>query len=272
MILQFIDQDKKDICQTCGTRYAGIVPEICKICADDRQYIPATGQHWISYNELRKNRSIRFGNLLPDVYDLRITPAFGIAQKAHIICTPGGNLLWDCLPFVDEPTIAFIKSIGGLKAIAISHPHYYSLMAVWAQIFDCPIYLHEADKEWIMDETTNIKLWNGQKQFLWDDMELIHTAGHFPGSTVLHVPRVGDNGSLFVGDSLYVAQSLKFISMMHSYPNAIPLPQKDILYINQQVSPLNFYSMYGAFEWQNIHTGAKRLFTQSIDRYLEIFT
>lgn len=272
MILQFTDQDKKDICQTCGTRYAGTVPEICKICADDRQYVPVAGQHWVSYNELKKTRSIRFNNLLPNLYDLRITPAFGIAQKAHIICTPNGNLLWDCLPFVDEPTVAFIRSIGGLKAIAISHPHYYSLMAVWAGIFDCPIYLHKADEEWMMDESTHLNLWTGQKQSLWDNMDLIHTAGHFPGSVVLHVPGIGKEGSLFVGDSLYVAQNRKFISMMYSYPNAIPLPQKDILYINQQIGPLSFDSMYGAFEWQNIGTGAKQLFIESVDRYLEIFT
>ena len=265
------NNEDRNICQTCGTRYAGNVPEICKICADDRQYVLQTGQKWLSYNEIANGRSIRFNHLLPNLYDLRITPAFAIAQKAHLICTPEGNLLWDCIPFIDEPTIAFIKSLGGLKGIAISHPHYYSLMAVWAEIFDCPVYLHEADKQWVLDESPKIELWQGQKKALWDGMEIIHTAGHFPGSTVLHVPGINSNGSLFVGDSLYVANDRKFISMMYSYPNAIPLPKKDILQISDRVSPLKFDAMYGAFEWQNIEDGAKEMFTRSISRYLEIF-
>ncbi len=265
------DEDNKNICHTCGTKYAEPLPGVCLICADDRQYVPATGQQWTSYHILNKKSSIRFSNLLPNVFDLRIVPAFAIAQKAHLICSPGGNVLWDCLPFIDEASVAFIRSIGGIRAIAISHPHYYSLMAVWAEVFDCPIYLHEADQEWIMDKSPRIQLWNGASHKLWDNMSLIHTAGHFAGSTVLHAPAVGDKGSLFVGDSLYVAHSLKFISMMHSYPNAIPLPERDILYISEQVNKLNFDGMYGAFEWQNVHTGAKELFVQSVKRYLEIF-
>ncbi len=265
------DQDKENICGTCGTRYKDTVPLICAVCADDRQYVPISGQRWISYNDLKNGRSIRFNEVLPDVYALRITPDFAIAQKAHVICSPGGNLLWDCLPFLDEPTVAYIHSLGGLKGIAISHPHYYSLMAGWAQVFNCPIYLHGADEEWVMDKSPHIKLWSGEKLALWDGMDIIHVAGHFAGSTVLHAPNIGASGSLFVGDSLYIGHSLNFVSMMHSYPNVIPLPQKDVLYIKKQVSPLQFDSMFGAFEWQNIYSGAKQIFNDSVARYLQIF-
>ncbi|MDB5133705.1 MAG: Metallo-beta-lactamase superfamily protein [Mucilaginibacter sp.] len=261
----------KNICHTCGTCYAEDSPVNCPICDDERQYVPVSGQQWVNYNELSKTKSIRFGKLLPNVYDLRISPSFAIAQKAHLIISQSGNLLWDCLPFLDEATVAFIHSKGGIKGIAISHPHYYSLMTAWAEIFDCPIYLHAADKKWVMDKSDYIVFFESEKYALWDGMEIIHTGGHFAGSTVLHTPFAGSGGSLFVGDTLQISQSRQFISMMYSYPNQIPLPLIDILRISEKISPLKFDSMYGAFEWQNINKGAKAIFEQSVKRYVDVY-
>lgn len=260
----------KNICLTCGTRHSADAPDFCAICKDERQYVPATGQKWISYNELAQTHTIRFNKLLSNVYQLRISPAFGIAQRAHLILSPGGNILWDCLPFLDEATVAFIRSKGGLKCIAISHPHYYGLMASWADTFDCPIYLHGADSEWVMDKSDRIQFFNEDKQVLWDGMEIIHTGGHFAGSTILHAPHMEDKGSIFVGDTLQIAQSRQFISIMYSYPNQIPLSINEINRISSMVTVLSFDSMYGAFEWQNIQSGAKDLFLRSVKRYQDI--
>ncbi len=260
----------KNICHTCGTRYSAEAPDACAICNDERQYVPATGQKWISYNDLAQTHTIRFNKLLFNVYQLRISAAFGIAQRAHLVLSPGGNILWDCLPFLDEATVAFIRSKGGLKGIAISHPHYYSLMAAWADTFDCPVYLHRADSEWVMDKSDHIQFFEADKQVLWDGMEIIHTGGHFAGSTILYAPAIGDKGSVFVGDTLQVALSRQFIGMMYSYPNMIPLPLKETNRIGGVVMDLNFDSMYGAFEWQNIHTGAKVIFERSVKRYQDI--
>jgi hypothetical protein len=66
---------------------------------------------------------------------------------------------------------------------------------------------------------------------------------------------------------LQVALSRKFISIMYSYPNHIPLPLKEINRISDIVMQLSFDGMYGAFEWQNIESGAKELFEQSIRKY-----
>lgn len=260
----------KNICYTCGTRYAEETPYACPVCNDERQYVPVTGQKWTSYAELSKTKTIRFGELLPNVYDLRVSPSFAIAQRAYLVLSPNGNLLWDCLPFLDEATVAFIRSIGGLKGIAISHPHYYGLMSVWAQVFNCPVYLHEADKNWVMDHSEHIQYWGGNNLNLWDEMQVAHTGGHFAGSTVLHVPSAGNEGSLFLGDTLQISQSRQFISMMYSYPNQIPLSLKSIQHISKCISALKFDSMYGAFEWQNIHSGAKEIFERSAKRYEEI--
>ncbi|MBN8823772.1 MULTISPECIES: MBL fold metallo-hydrolase [unclassified Spirosoma] len=141
------------ICATCGTQYpvGSVLPRLCLICNDERQYIGDNGQMWTSLATLAKDRTIRFSQISDQLYDLRITPAFAIGQRAFLILSESGNVLWDCLPYLDEPTIAFIRAKGGLKAIVISHPHYYSLMAEWARIFDCPVYIHQNDAVWVQN-------------------------------------------------------------------------------------------------------------------------
>ena len=262
-----------NICATCGTRYAEAkqAGDTCIICNDDRQYVLEKGQEWVSYEAVSGHHSIRIDKRGKGLYELRVVPAFAITQRVFLVESPGGNILWDCIPLLDEPTAAFILSKGGLKAIAISHPHYYSLMAAWAKVFDCPIYLHEADQEWIMDERSHIALWSGKNKALWDDISLVHTPGHFPGSTVLHLPHHGSQGALLTGDSVFVTRDRKQVSFMYSFPNYIPLPASDVHLIHERIAPLAFDSMYSAFEGLNIDAGAKAAFERSVNRYLTIF-
>ena len=80
----------------------------------------------------------------------RHLPPFAIGQRALLVQSPGGNVLWDCISLIDEPTIAVVKALGGVSAIAISHPHYYAAMVEWSHAFGAPIYLHAADREHVM--------------------------------------------------------------------------------------------------------------------------
>ena len=273
MKLAIREKDQKNICATCGTRYAKARTEAdaCPICQDERQYVGDKGQVWLSYQEVAKDRSIRITQLQPALYDLKVTPSFAIDQKAHLVLSKSGNILWDCIPFLDEQTVTYVRSLGGIKAIAISHPHYYSLMAAWAEAFDCPIYLHAQDKQWIQDKSKYIRLWEGEKMELWDDIKIVHVAGHFAGSTVLHLPHHGAKGSLLTGDSIFVVRDRKHVSFMYSYPNLIPLKKPAIELIQQRIEPLPFDAIYGAFEGQVIPTGAKEAFSRSVERYLRIY-
>ena len=81
-------------------------------------------------------------------------PSFAIGQRALIVCTPDGNILWDCIAMLDPATVTLIKGLGGLKTIAISHPHFYTTMVEWSRAFGgIPIYLHADDQQWIMRQT-----------------------------------------------------------------------------------------------------------------------
>src|SRR6185437_3291198 len=114
------------ICMTCGTQYAAgdQPPTICTICQDERQYVKVTGQQWTTRERLRltHRNAIRFEE--PGLIGIGMEPHFAIGQRALFVRTPRGNILWDCVPLLDEAVVEMIKALGGLSAIAISHPHY----------------------------------------------------------------------------------------------------------------------------------------------------
>ena len=165
------------------------------------------------------------------------------------------------------------RSLGGLKAIAISHPHFYTTMVEWARAFDCPIYLNAADQAWIMRPDTAIKLWQGDTLKLWDGVTLIRCGGHFPGGTVLHWAqgangRGQERGIVCAGDILTVATDRKWLSFMRSYPNLIPLSQKEVEHIGAAMAPFSFDVLYGHYFDRVIASGAKAVLEKSLARYI----
>ena len=77
--------------------------------------------------------------------------------------------------------------MGGISAIAVSHPHFYSSMVEWSRAFGgVPIYLHAADRQWVMRPDKGIVFWEGETRALGDGLTLIRCGGHFDGGTVLH--------------------------------------------------------------------------------------
>ena len=175
------------ICVTCGVQYAAPRDD-CPVCEDPRQYVPVSGQAWTTLEELRSahtNAIIREGELI----GIGTRPKFAIGQRALLVPAGSSNVLWDCVTLLDEMTAGEIESRGGLRAIAISHPHYYSTMVEWAHRFSCEVWLHEDDREWVMREDPSLRFWSGETATLGDGLTLIRCGGHFAGGTVLHRER-----------------------------------------------------------------------------------
>jgi glyoxylase-like metal-dependent hydrolase (beta-lactamase superfamily II) len=260
--------EQSKICTTCGTHYPILTaPEVCAICEDDRQYVPEGGQTWTTHDQLLKTNSVRILPLAARVYELEIKPVFAIGQRAFLILSDHGNVLWDCIPLLNEPAKAFINSHGGLKAIAFSHPHYYSNMNAWAETFNCPIYIHASDEQWVIDKGKHVNLWNGPEKVLWDGIRIIRIGGHFPGSSILHVPFLSREGSIFCGDTVAIAPSKKHIAVMYSYPNRIPLPLQEVKRIKARFESIPFDTMYGFYGDQNLSENVKEILRISMERY-----
>lgn len=266
-----MEADTAPVCETCGTQYPDDpVPDACLICTDERQYVPARGQTWTTLAALRSGHRNGHEVLEPGLHAFRTHPQFAIGQRALLVRSDGGNILWDCITLIDDATVATIGELGGIAAIAISHPHYYTTMAEWARTFDAPVYLHAADREWVVRPDSRLHFWEGETLVLHDGLTLIRCGGHFEGATVLHWPAGADGrGVLLSGDVLQVVPDRRHVSFMRSYPNLIPLPATTVRRIAAAVEPFPFDRIYGAFHEREILADGEGAVARSVERYVD---
>ncbi|KAL6238117.1 hypothetical protein BDW75DRAFT_237628 [Aspergillus navahoensis] len=277
------------ICSTCGTQFStpSTLPS-CKICDDPRQYVPITGQSWTTLRTLQTSQDPKYKNIFtPDpihgesLISIHTEPKQAIGQRAYLCRTrspgePGSfNVLWDCITYIDEDTITHINELGGINAIVISHPHYYTTHLVWAEIFGCPVYLSSEDEEWVVLK--------GEKQVFFSegslsftpsgnyggddgkaDIVVIKTGGHFPGSSVLWWRSLK---TLLIADTIAVVPSGRYwvdrpagtasFTFMWSYPNMIPLSADDVHGIWKAIKHTEFEITRGAFIGMETDTDSK---------------
>ena len=123
------------ICETCGSQFtpSDEPPPGCPICQDERQFVPPGGQRWTTLESLGRRHFNCYQQHEPGLIGIGTVPKFSIGQRALLVRTPAGNILWDCIPFIDAATVAIVQGLGGLAGIAISHPHYYATMVEWSR-------------------------------------------------------------------------------------------------------------------------------------------
>ncbi|EFJ14069.1 hypothetical protein SELMODRAFT_424000 [Selaginella moellendorffii] len=180
------------------------------------------------------------------VFEIITFPKFGIGQRAFLIQTQEGNILWDCISFLDDATVEITKSLGGLRAIAISHPYYYSTNSRWSEAFGgVPSGLPARKGEVLLWEGLTllaIFLLHKSSTGLMELKErcFIHwrylTGGDGQQNSEHNeiVPKVGmDN---------------KIVSIMRSYLNYIPLLSSHTKRIGQVIEPWDFGRLYIAFQ------------------------
>ncbi len=263
---------KNYICVTCGTQYAESEdpPNSCPICEDERQYIGWGGQKWTTLDEMRTDHKNALSEDEPGLIGITTEPQFAIGQRARLILSPGGNVLWECISLLDDATVQAVRELGGISAIAISHPHFYSSVVEWSKAFDnAPIYLHEDDRRWAMRPHPNIVFWSGEHRDLGNGLTLARCGGHFPGSSVLHwAGGVEGKGVLLTGDTIYVVQDRRWVSFMYSYPNLIPLNAGEVRHIANAVEPFQYDRLYSSWKEKVVMPDAKNAVRRSVERYL----
>jgi hypothetical protein len=259
------------ICMQCGVQFTETAkpPSHCPICQDERQFVRHTGQAWTTLQRLQADHYNRLEDEAPQLLGIGTEPEFAIGQRALLLHSSRGNLLWDCVTLLDQQTAVEVDERGGIRAIAISHPHYYSAMVEWAERFNAQIFLHAADREWVMRKNKRIQFWEGTTFPLWDDLTLINVGGHFEGGTVLHWPASANGrGALLTGDIIQVVQDRRYVSFMRSYPNLIPVGSAAIHRILETIEPFAFEQIYGAWWKANVLADAKAAVARSAERYL----
>ena len=95
-----------------------------------------------------------------------------------------------------------IKSKGGLKAVVISHPRFYTTYVVWAKVVECPRYTSAEDEVGDcrrLREPEILRLVTGDigaSTEVVKGLTAVKLGGHFPGSLVLHWEK-----KLFIADT-----------------------------------------------------------------------
>lgn len=261
------------VCTACGTQFPTSNREdvkSCFICDDPRQFTPQSGQAFTTLAAIRSAHKNTFHPLPcdPETFISIVSePKFGIGERAVLIRTPQGNILWDCISLLDDATIARIQELGGLKAIVISHPHYYTTHVEWARAFDCPVYLAAEDREWVTQLSAHQRFLTETEFDLPLDgssssgLKVLKLGGHFPGSFVTLY-----RGRLLVADTLVTTPAglgswetdaqgnsrerppgMNSYAFMWSIPNMIPLPPGELERMWAILSRHQFKSTHGAF-------------------------
>ncbi len=257
------------ICLTCGVQYPAPRQD-CPICHDERQYVGWDGQRWTTLAELKQaGHRGRVEEEGPGITGIGASPATAIGQRALLVRTPAGNVLWDMITYLDDDLIAAVNALGGIRAIAISHPHYYGTMIDWAHAFGAPVYIHAADRPWIARPDPAVVFWEGDAHFIGDGLTLVNAGVHFDGGQVLHWAD-GENGggALLSGDILQVVPDRRWVSFMYSYPNLIPERPRTIRRALALLEPYPFEAVYGAWWQRVVHTDGAAAVRRSAERYL----
>jgi hypothetical protein len=263
------------ICVTCGAQYppSAEPPAGCAICLDERQYVGWDGQAWTTLAELRAGHRADIRAEEPGLTGIGSEPSFAIGQRALLVETAEGNVLWDCLAPFDDEMVAAVEARGGIEAIAISHPHYYTTMVEWSRAFDAPIHLPAADREWVTRPGEAIEFFDGERLDLPGGLTLLRLGGHFAGGAVLHWPTGAEGrGALLSGDILQVVGDRRWVSFMRSYPNLIPLPAAKVEAMVAALEPWDFDRVYGAWFGRVIDSDGHEAVRRSGERYVRAVT
>jgi hypothetical protein len=259
------------ICATCAnqTAEAPEPPRVCRICSDERQYIGRGGQRWTTLEELRRSghrSDIR--EVEPGLLGIGVQPAFGIGQRALLVATDAGQVLWDPPGFIDEAAIGAVRGRGPLLAVTASHPHFYGVAVEWARAFpEAEVLLPAADAHWLMRPDPAVRHWTESIEVA-PGVRLVQCGGHFAGSAVLHWEGGAEGrGVLLTGDTLPVVADRRYVSFMRSYPNYVPLPAPAVRRIVDRVSPLTFDRIYDGWWNSVLETDAHAAVLRSADRY-----
>jgi hypothetical protein len=254
------------ICATCAVEHAERT-DVCAICADERQWVPASGQAWTSLGEMaRAGYAVEIEELEPGLYGVSSLPAAGIGQQSKLLQTPAGNLLWDPIGYLDERATAEIGALGPVVAIAASHPHMYGVQVEWSRALGgVPIYVSAADAHWVARPDDAIRTWSGQATPL-PGVTLIQIGGHFPGSSVVHFSGRDGRGVLLTSDSVFVDPDRTSVTFMRSFPNRIPLSPAVVERLVTTLDAWPYDRIYHNFR-DAIGADAKAVVRRSADRY-----
>lgn len=253
-------------CRTCANQHppSPQPPPACRVCTDDRQYVPPGGQPWTSLEQLAaEGHRTSWSEVEPGLFELVVTPSLGIGHRGLLVTTPAGGVLWDPPGYLDDEAVAFVAERGGLLAVARSHPHLCGAQIEWSHRFPradgsgAPVWVPRRDAGWVLRPDPAVAWWDDEAE-LAPGVRLVRCGGHFAGSAVLHVAGAAEGrGALLVGDTVMVLPGRRRVSFMRSYPMLLPLPERYLDRLLAALAPLAYDRVHGAWPGASVDAGAR---------------
>lgn len=256
------------LCQTCAVEYLPQLPDVCPICADERQWVPATGQAWTTLPELaERGQRLRWEEREAGRSAVTADPEIGIGQSMQVISGPEGVVMWDPTGYLNDATVERIRDLGPVLAIAASHPHMFGVQVEWARALDAPVLVNDADKQWLGRPDPAVTYWSGTAEV--GPVTLHQLGGHFPGSAVALWPAGAEGrGTLLTGDTIAPNPDRASVSFMRSYPNKIPLSAAVVERISAGLEQFAFDTVVGNFDNEIVGDAAEAV-RRSARRHVE---
>lgn len=261
------------ICATCGVEHAHPLPNVCAICADERQYLPPDGiQKWTTLTELQESgRSVQIQTLEPQLFGLLVDPPVGIGHRPLLVQTSEGNLLWDPPGYIDHHITEAVNALGGVRWIAASHPHMFGVQSEWSTTFGATVLVSNRDAEWLARMSDGFVLWDDQ-QDLAPGLSLHRVGGHFPGMAIALWAAPDGLGVMLNGDAYPPTPAAGWVKFQRSFPNSVPLSAGVVQRLANQAQGFRFDRLYGNFNGQGILSGAHEAVQRSANRHIEWIT
>lgn len=174
------------------------------------------------------------------VHSLRRAPRFAIGHRSFVVQTDKGSLLWDAPSYVDDEILGVVRDLGGVAAIAASHPHMFGAQLSWSREFGAaPVYVNALDQEWLPRMDPAIELWKEQIEPL-PGVSLLHVGGHMRGSSVA----LAADGTLLVGDTISGGLARDWVSFQRNFPKHVPLSPAVVRRIVDRLEPFDYDRLY----------------------------
>lgn len=223
-------------------------PVFCKNCMDVRNALPDEDFTYIHINEARKTYTTKWREVLPGLWDFYTEPQLGLGSHGWLIIREAGNIAFEAAPHYSREAIDKIKSLGGIRILAASHPHGYGALWELQEAFDPTLIIHKNDLEHTKAFRVNHPI---------DDFEeldrnhiMIRLGGHYDGQTALFD---AEKKLLFAGDALKIEFDASgepvALSCHKGFHYHIPLTPDELRHYQKVFSMYDFEHVCTPFEF-----------------------
>ena len=187
------------ICATCAVEHAERV-EVCAICADERQWVPAEGQRWTTLEELAaEGHRVEVVELEPDLFGITATRGPGSGRRPSSCAPPRGTCCGT--RSATSTTRGWPRSASSAGSSRSSRATRTCTASRWSGAGRSAASRCSSPRRtrsgWRGPDPV-IETWSGRVEVL-PGVTLTQPGGHFPGSAVAHWAAGADGRGVLLG-------------------------------------------------------------------------